>query len=192
MTDEQIKKSLECCAYHHFICPDDCPLINVDDCDEELMLNVAYFIDRREAELIAKTEEYNDMLEQRNKCEEAIERLEDSNKRLKEAVGLMLNNDNGVELIKAEAIKGYTYFLTCKAEQADFNILDIVDYMYEFLNGGVTATLLTADVKEVKHGHWCINPDGYYPYCSECKEEPESGKMSKFCPNCGADMGGKE
>ena len=39
-----------------------------------------------------------------------------------------------------------------------------------------------------KHGHWEICSDGYYPYCSECKSEPESGKMTHFCPNCGADM----
>lgn len=46
------------------------------------------------------------------------------------------------------------------------------------------------DAVPVVHGRWLINPDGYYPYCSECKEEPESGKMTKFCPNCGADMRG--
>ena len=48
----------------------------------------------------------------------------------------------------------------------------------------------TIDAEPVKHGRWIINPDGYYPYCSECKEEPESGKMTRFCPNCGAKMKG--
>lgn len=38
----------------------------------------------------------------------------------------------------------------------------------------------------IQHGKWLINPDGYYPYCSECKEQPESGKMTKYCSNCGA------
>ena len=44
-----------------------------------------------------------------------------------------------------------------------------------------------------KHGQWFINPDGYYPYCSECYEEPNGGEMTRFCPNCGAkmDRGGK-
>lgn len=41
---------------------------------------------------------------------------------------------------------------------------------------------------ELKHGHWIISSDGYYPYCSVCKAEPESGKMTKWCPNCGAKM----
>ena len=41
---------------------------------------------------------------------------------------------------------------------------------------------------EVVHAKWNINCDGYYPYCSNCKNEPESGKMTKWCPNCGAKM----
>ena len=45
-----------------------------------------------------------------------------------------------------------------------------------------------ADVAEVVHGRWLINSDGYYPYCSECKEEPKSGIMTHYCPNCGAKM----
>lgn len=45
-----------------------------------------------------------------------------------------------------------------------------------------------ADVESVRHGKWLINSDGYYPYCSECKEEPKSGIMTHYCPNCGAKM----
>jgi hypothetical protein len=45
-----------------------------------------------------------------------------------------------------------------------------------------------ADVAEVTHGRWLINSDGYYPYCSVCKEEPKSGIMTHYCPNCGAKM----
>lgn len=41
---------------------------------------------------------------------------------------------------------------------------------------------------ERKKGHWFIDSDGYYPYCSECRTEPNSGHMTDFCPNCGADM----
>ena len=35
---------------------------------------------------------------------------------------------------------------------------------------------------------WEINSDGYYPYCTRCGEEPKSGCMTAFCPNCGARM----
>lgn len=39
-----------------------------------------------------------------------------------------------------------------------------------------------------KYGKWLINCDGYYPYCSECGEEPVRNRMSNYCPNCGARM----
>ena len=49
-----------------------------------------------------------------------------------------------------------------------------------------------ADVETVRHGRWLINSDGYYPYCSVCKEEPKNGIMTHYCPNCGADNRGSE
>ena len=44
-----------------------------------------------------------------------------------------------------------------------------------------------------KKGHWVINSDGYFPYCSYlycsiCHNEPENGKMTNYCPECGAYM----
>jgi len=38
------------------------------------------------------------------------------------------------------------------------------------------------------HAKWNISCDGYYPYCSNCKEEPQGREMTKWCPNCGAKM----
>lgn len=46
----------------------------------------------------------------------------------------------------------------------------------------------TIDAEPVRHGKWEICCDGYYPYCSVCKEEPIGRKMSKYCPNCGTKM----
>ena len=40
------------------------------------------------------------------------------------------------------------------------------------------------------HGRWEINCDGYYPYCSECKQEPPGRVMTDWCPCCGAWMRG--
>lgn len=48
----------------------------------------------------------------------------------------------------------------------------------------------TADVTEVIHAKWEISSDGYYPYCTNCKTEPKNGVRSKYCPECGARMGG--
>lgn len=42
----------------------------------------------------------------------------------------------------------------------------------------------------VKHAEWKICSDGYYPYCSNCKNEPQGREMTSFCPNCGARMHG--
>ena len=42
-----------------------------------------------------------------------------------------------------------------------------------------------------KTGQWLINSDGYYPYCSICKNEPKSRIMTDYCPNCGAYMKGE-
>ena len=42
--------------------------------------------------------------------------------------------------------------------------------------------------KSVKHGKWLISSNGYYPYCSECGEEPKNREMTKFCAECGAKM----
>ena len=48
----------------------------------------------------------------------------------------------------------------------------------------------TADVAPVRHGHWIINSDGYYPQCSECMSEPRGREMTKYCGECGAKMDG--
>lgn len=47
-----------------------------------------------------------------------------------------------------------------------------------------------ADVQPVIHSKWEISSDGYYPYCKKCNARPENGKMTKYCPNCGAKMDG--
>lgn len=57
-----------------------------------------------------------------------------------------------------------------------------------------------ADVVPVKHGHW-ISLDDYFEdaQCSECGDALVIGDCSfndfcecyKFCPNCGAKMGGE-
>ena len=50
--------------------------------------------------------------------------------------------------------------------------------------------VIKADVEPVRHGHWIINSDGYYPQCSECMSEPRGREMTKYCGECGAKMDG--
>ncbi len=49
----------------------------------------------------------------------------------------------------------------------------------------------SADVIEVRHGHW-INDVGHTGWtCSECGDH-EGNKIDKYCSNCGAKMDGEE
>lgn len=56
----------------------------------------------------------------------------------------------------------------------------------------------TADVAEVKHGHWIYHPDDLFPAeseqeCSICHEREDITLVNdNYCPNCGAKMDGKE
>lgn len=52
--------------------------------------------------------------------------------------------------------------------------------------------LMAKDWQPVVHAKWEICSDGYYPYCSNCKNEPKGREMTDYCPNCGARMDGKE
>lgn len=56
--------------------------------------------------------------------------------------------------------------------------------------------LPSADVQPVKPAHWSINPDGYYPQCSNCGYEPprelirrngDALIFPRYCSECGAD-----
>ena len=65
----------------------------------------------------------------------------------------------------------------------------VINKLAQYENSGYEPDELFMETNNtVPNGVWLINPDGYYPYCSRCKEEPKSGELSKFCPNCGADM----
>lgn len=49
----------------------------------------------------------------------------------------------------------------------------------------------TADVVEVRHGHWEKLKDGYW--CSNCCIlEKDLKQEYNYCPNCGAKMDGKD
>lgn len=49
-------------------------------------------------------------------------------------------------------------------------------------------TFISGESLMIKEAKWEINCDGYYPYCTNCNEEPPSGVMTNYCPNCGAKM----
>lgn len=46
----------------------------------------------------------------------------------------------------------------------------------------------TIENEHIKTAHWIISSDGYYPYCSNCKNEPNGKEMTEYCPKCGYKM----
>lgn len=70
-----------------------------------------------------------------------------------------------------------------------------VRYDSNSIEQGMTLTGIEQALNEIpivqpeqKTGQWLINSDGYYPYCSICKNEPQGRIMTDYCPNCGAKM----
>lgn len=59
---------------------------------------------------------------------------------------------------------------------------------YENDDKHIQINLVIPDYFEESKAEWIISSDGYYPYCSNCHQEPDSGKMEDRCPNCGATM----
>lgn len=74
-----------------------------------------------------------------------------------------------------------------KIDTVHHDHIDLEKQIYKFAIKKVEE-MESEDVESIKHGRWLINSDGYYPYCSECNEEPTMRIMSKFCPSCGAKM----
>ena len=63
------------------------------------------------------------------------------------------------------------------------------DCVYEAYNLAFGGEVKSDEIANpVKHGKWLICTDGYYPYCSECGNEPTRGEMTKYCPECGTRM----
>lgn len=81
------------------------------------------------------------------------------------------------------------------ADGSKNNYQQAINKLAEYENMGYDPHELQQAIEDkcvYPNGVWLINADGYYPYCSQCKEEPKSGELSKFCPNCGCDMRRKD
>ena len=76
----------------------------------------------------------------------------------------------------------YSWFTDCATPESCYELIKGV------VEGDPDRQLVLEDPLKHKTAHWDINCDGYYPYFSNCKEEPQGGKLSPYCPNCGAEM----
>ena len=61
-------------------------------------------------------------------------------------------------------------------------------YGVEFLLSNIPA----ADVVEVRHGRWKNGGNGLYDTCSACGKEIYLAIPMSYCPECGAQLDGKE
>lgn len=90
-----------------------------------------------------------------------------------------------------EAIKKYGK----DAISAGRKHIDPVDDIIELCN--MLAALPAVEAAPVVHAHWIYHPDDLFPAeskqeCSYCHvEETMYIRNEKFCPNCGAKMGGE-
>ena len=74
---------------------------------------------------------------------------------------------------------------------ANISVNDIAEALPSVLD-----TEPSADVQEVKHGHWvkaehrgCVTYNESYAECSNCHGEPlQFCRDFRYCPNCGAKM----
>lgn len=65
------------------------------------------------------------------------------------------------------------------------------EYQYKGMTIREWADKITSgEYQPIKHARWEISCDGYYPYCSNCRKEPQGREMTPYCPNCGAKMDG--
>ena len=67
-----------------------------------------------------------------------------------------------------------------------------MDYTHERIINKLDRLIKLLEEKNKKPdsitAEWMISSDGYYPYCSRCKDRPQNGRMTKYCSNCGAKM----
>lgn len=79
-------------------------------------------------------------------------------------------------------------------------LLFVLKHLYGWTKQPVVATVMGIVKKqptiETKQARWEIDSDGYYPYCSNCRHEPNrplylsEDNRTPYCPNCGAKMKG--
>lgn len=90
---------------------------------------------------------------------------------------------------------------TMTIEEIKNQLIELIDDRKSFITGdkendeiyikdieALQCALRAVELSEKKTAHWDINCDGYYPYCSNCGNEPPAGKMTAYCPSCGAEM----
>ena len=105
MTDNEIKKALECCVGDNdgkncF----DCPLWEIDDCQEQLLLDALDIINRPQAKVIKEQNKNSKLRNERNRLQAEVERLKDT---LNATIAGQETFQRYIATAKAEAVKEF-------------------------------------------------------------------------------------
>lgn len=176
MTDNEIINDLE--KFNCVNCDDNCAKESDEDlkCPINLVKSALDLINRQNKEnkafgQIIKMQD-DEISELRKKLLKMVKLEEDFSKERKKFDKKMLKQ---VKIERADAIKEFAneLYSLCETE-GKIGKFEINEALKNFLG--------------IKKAKWEINCDGYYPECTNCGEEPKDRKMSKICPNCGAEM----
>ena len=130
MTDKEIIKALEC---HTEMECGNCPYDKglVEPCIAPMVKDALDLINRQQAE---------------------IERLTDKNKRLGEGVSWLLNNENGIELIRDEAIKEFAEKVEKELEQTMKALFYVGETLVEVSKSHLTESRAIDKIRDYLQG----------------------------------------
>lgn len=116
MTDNEIKKALECCVGDNdgkncF----DCPLWEIDDCQEQLLLDALDIINRPQAKVIKEQNKNSKLRNERNRLQAEVERLKDT---LNATIAGQETFQRYIVTAKAEAVKEFAENAVKRVEKA--------------------------------------------------------------------------
>ena len=102
---------------------------------------------------------------------------------------MSLNNSLTIDLDEAQSFCE-EYLVRFLVQNTSF---ETAAYILQTILNQIQKDRVTIQQEQIKQrnaeleGMWIIDPDGYYPVCSLCGEEPPEGRHIT-CPNCGARM----
>jgi hypothetical protein len=148
-------------------------------------------------EAVDKVELYEKVKAEMNKIKDGDEvRLNDGKK------GVVVYSDTDGHLNVVNAFGGMRSYNAAQVVKTGRHFPQMVEMMKEMRDNDETVRqwadkITSGEYQPVKPAHWSINPDGYYPQCSNCGYEPprelirrngDALIFPRYCPECGCKL----